>query len=103
MAPGSQRARDAVALRRHLLCAMTLNPDPDNPLLKPPCTAPEPHRARDAVALRQQLLRVVLRHDGLQDLVADGGQHTLVPVQAQALQTRTHHVDLQATSLWTPD
>jgi hypothetical protein len=35
--------------------------------------------------LREQLLRVVLRHDRLDDLVTDGGQHALLPVHAEAL------------------
>jgi len=43
------------------------------------------HRSRNLVSLRQQLLCVVLRYYSLHDLIADGRQHTLVPVRAKVL------------------
>eukprot|EP00965_Chrysotila_dentata_P025014 829612-Pleurochrysis_carterae.AAC.1 len=49
----------------------------------PPQCACASHLLRDALALCDQLLRVVLRDDGLEDLVADGRQHTLVVVEAE--------------------
>ena len=46
-----------------------------------PCS----HRFGHFIPLRQQLLSIVLRHNGLQHLVTNRRQDTLVPVQAQAL------------------
>lgn len=48
--------------------------------------SPLPRTQPYLVTLRQQLLRLVLRHHGLKHLVADGGQHALVPIQTQILQ-----------------
>ena len=42
------------------------------------------HRTRHPVTLCEELLCIVLCHNSLQDLIADGRQDTLVPVDAQA-------------------
>ena len=42
--------------------------------------------ARHLLAHRQQLVRVVLRDDGLEHLVADGRQHAVVEVLAELLE-----------------
>lgn len=58
---------------------------PTNPS-RPPNKSPwPPPRPCHLVTLRQQLLRIVLRHHRLEHLIADGGQHALVPVHAQVL------------------
>ena len=44
-----------------------------------------PHRLGHFISLCQQLLCVVLGNNSLDDLIPDGRQNTLVPVQAQAL------------------
>jgi hypothetical protein len=44
------------------------------------------HLLGDRLAHREQLVSVELRDGGLQDLVADGREHTLIVVHSEALQ-----------------
>ena len=47
------------------------------------------YRARNPVTLCQQLLCVVLCHSCLDNFVSNGGQHSLIPVEAKVL----HNID----------